>query len=193
MGEAALRVTKAKVAEHRRSILDSASRLFRERGFKDVGVAEIMQASGLTHGAFYGHFRSKAELADEACREACAEGIERWLESASLSDILDRYLTPVHRDDAARGCALSALGADVSRQSPELQKSYAQGLQGFIDALERHMDEAAPEARRRQAVAVLSAMIGALTMARSVAAGDPELSAEILDSVRQELRGYFGA
>ncbi|MPT21586.1 MAG: TetR family transcriptional regulator, partial [Starkeya sp.] len=36
-----MRVTKAKVAEHRRAILETASRLFRERGIKDVGVAEI--------------------------------------------------------------------------------------------------------------------------------------------------------
>lgn len=188
-----MRVTKAKVAEHRQSILESASRLFRERGFKDVGVAEIMQASGLTHGAFYGHFRSKSDLADEACREACLEGIQSWLESADLSAILDRYLTPAHRDDRASGCALSALGAEVSRQSPELQKSYAEGIKGFIDVLERHMDDAPPEARRRQAVAVLSCMIGALTMARGVAGGDPALSAEILASVREELRGHFGA
>lgn len=188
-----MRVTKAKVAEHRRSILESASRLFRQRGFKDVGVAEIMQASGLTHGAFYGHFRSKADLADAACREACIEGIQGWLRSADLTAILDRYLTPAHRDDPARGCALSALGAEVSRQSPDLQKSYAAGLNGFVDAIARHMDDAPPEARRRQAVAVLSCMIGALTMARGVAEGDPALSVEILDSVRRELRDRFGA
>lgn len=188
-----MRVTKAKVAEHRRSILDSASRLFRERGIKDVGVAEIMQASGLTHGAFYGHFRSKADLADAACREACSEGLERWLKSADLSEILDRYLTPAHRDNPASGCALTALGTEVGRQSPDLQKSYAGGLKDFIDAIERHMDEAPPDVRRRQALAVLSCMIGALTIARGVASGDPELSIEILDGVRRELRDCFGA
>ncbi len=188
-----MRVTKAKVAEHRQSILDSASRLFRERGIRDVGVAEIMQASGLTHGAFYGHFRSKADLADQACREACDEGIRNWLKSADLTAILDRYLAPTHRDDPAGGCALSALGADVSRQSPDLQKSYAEGLNGFITALERHMDDAPPDARRRQALAVLSAMIGALTMARGVAQGDPALSAEILAAMRETLRAKFGA
>ncbi|WP_428031329.1 TetR/AcrR family transcriptional regulator [Ancylobacter sp.] len=188
-----MRVTKAKVAEHRRSILDSASRLFRERGFKDVGVAEIMQASGLTHGAFYGHFRSKADLADEACKEACKEGAQKWLCSADLKAVLDRYLAPAHRDNPAGGCALSALGAEVSRQSPELQKSYAEGLNGFVDILARHMKEDDPEARRRAAMAVLSSMIGALTLARGVAEGDPALSDEILDTVRRDLQDRFGA
>lgn len=188
-----MRVTKAKVAEHRRAILETASRLFRERGFRDVGVAEIMQASGLTHGAFYGHFRSKADLADQACREACAEGVQSWLHSADLTALLDRYLTPAHRDAPARGCALSALGAEVARQSPALQKSYAEGLEGFVAALERHMTEATPEERRRQALAVLSGMIGALTLARGVAEGDPALSAEILSAMRETLRAKFGA
>ena len=36
-------------------------------------------------------------------------------------------------------------------------------------------------------------MIGALTMARGVAAGDPELSDAILESVRTELDARFGS
>ncbi|MDF2619104.1 MAG: transcriptional regulator, TetR family [Xanthobacteraceae bacterium] len=190
--EDTLRVTKQKVAEHHRSILASASRLFRERGFNDVGVAEIMQASGLTHGAFYGHFRSKADLAGQACRQACTEGLARWQKAASLSAIVGRYLSPSHRDDPATGCGLSALAAEAARQAPELQKNYAEGLSGFIDAVEQRLDEADPLARRRQAIAVLASMIGALTMARGVAAGDPELSDEILQSVRAELDARFG-
>ncbi|MDQ0348398.1 TetR/AcrR family transcriptional regulator [Ancylobacter vacuolatus] len=188
-----MRVTKAKVAEHRRAILDSASRLFRERGFREVGVAEIMQASGLTHGAFYGHFRSKAELADHVCQEACANGALAWLKSASLTEILDRYLTPAHRDNPAAGCALAALGAEVARQSGEVQKSYAEGTGHYVDALERHMDDAPPEARRKQAMAVLSCMVGALTLARGVASGDPALSDAILAAAREQLRSHFGA
>jgi TetR/AcrR family transcriptional regulator, transcriptional repressor for nem operon len=39
-----------------------ASRLFRERGFDNVTVGEVMKAAGLTHGAFYAHFGSKEEL-----------------------------------------------------------------------------------------------------------------------------------
>lgn len=188
-----MRVTKAKVAEHRSAILASASRLFRERGFNDVGVAEIMQASGLTHGAFYGHFRSKADLAGQACRQACTEGLARWRKAASLSAIIDRYLSPSHRDDPATGCALSALAAEAARQAPELQKNYAEGLSGFIEAVEQRLDESDPQARRRQAIAILASMIGALTMARGVAAGDPELSDAILESVRAELDARCGA
>src|SRR5579864_9838166 len=48
-------------AKHER-IVKEASRLFRERGFENVSVGEVMKAAGLTHGAFYAHFDSKEEL-----------------------------------------------------------------------------------------------------------------------------------
>src|SRR6516164_9199380 len=52
---------KETAAKHER-IVKEASRLFRERGFENVTVAEVMKAAGLTHGAFYAHFGSKQEL-----------------------------------------------------------------------------------------------------------------------------------
>nr|WP_250152429.1 TetR/AcrR family transcriptional regulator [Ancylobacter radicis] len=171
--------------------MQTASRLFRERGFKDVGVAEIMQASGLTHGAFYGHFRSKAELAKAACQDACAQSLERWEKSDDITAILDRYLSPAHRDAPARGCAISALGAEVARQSVELQQDYAQGLERFIAALEGHIKAEDADARRRKATTLFAAMVGAVTMARGVASGDPALSDAILEDVRQQLRACF--
>jgi hypothetical protein len=39
-------------AKHER-IVKEASRLFRQRGFENVTVSEVMKAAGLTHGAFY--------------------------------------------------------------------------------------------------------------------------------------------
>lgn len=44
----------------------ATSELFRERGFGGVGVAEVMEHAGLTHGGFYNHFTSKNALIAEA-------------------------------------------------------------------------------------------------------------------------------
>jgi TetR/AcrR family transcriptional regulator, transcriptional repressor for nem operon len=38
------------------------SGMFRERGFENVSVSEVMKAAGLTHGAFYAHFGSKESM-----------------------------------------------------------------------------------------------------------------------------------
>ena len=45
-----MRVSRAQAAENRERILDVAARLFRERGIDGIGVADLMQGAGLTHG-----------------------------------------------------------------------------------------------------------------------------------------------
>ncbi|TKB51841.1 MAG: helix-turn-helix transcriptional regulator, partial [Mesorhizobium sp.] len=57
-----MKVSREQMAENRRRILEVASRLFRDKGFDAVSVAEVMKAAGLTHGGFYGHFNSKDDL-----------------------------------------------------------------------------------------------------------------------------------
>ena len=59
-----MKVSKEKVAEHRKAILEAAGELFRARGFDDVSVSDVMKEAGLTHGAFYGYFPSKEALLD---------------------------------------------------------------------------------------------------------------------------------
>ncbi len=57
-----MRYPAEETAERHERILQAASRMFRERGFQDVTVAEVMKAAELTHGAFYSHFESKDAL-----------------------------------------------------------------------------------------------------------------------------------
>jgi TetR/AcrR family transcriptional repressor of nem operon len=47
-------------------LLTYSARLFREKGFENVTVGEVMKAAGLTYGAFYAHFSSKQELQEAA-------------------------------------------------------------------------------------------------------------------------------
>ena len=54
-----MKVSKTQVAENRTAILQAAARLYRERGFTGVGVADITREAGLTHGGLYRHFESK--------------------------------------------------------------------------------------------------------------------------------------
>ena len=57
-----MKVSRAEVIQTRERILVSAARLFRKHGFDGVNVARIMKTAGLTHGAFYGYFKSKDDL-----------------------------------------------------------------------------------------------------------------------------------
>ena len=72
-----MRYPASETAEKHEQILTEAARLFRERGLSGAGVAEIMKAAGLTHGAFYAHFPSKDALAAKAVERALAQSDAR--------------------------------------------------------------------------------------------------------------------
>jgi len=72
-----MKVSREQVRRNRELILAAAARLFRERGLDGVSLAEVMQAAGLTHGAFYGHFESKEALIREALADGAASAPTR--------------------------------------------------------------------------------------------------------------------
>ena len=47
-----MKVTREQAIQNRDRVLDVAARLFRERGFDGIGVADLMKSAGLTHGGF---------------------------------------------------------------------------------------------------------------------------------------------
>lgn len=187
-----MRVSREQAAANRERIVEVAAKLFRERGFEGVAVADLMKEAGLTHGGFYGHFASKDALAAEACEHALDRSIETWrklLEStrdAPLAAILDQYLTGKHRDHPGQGCLFAALAADISRhQNPTLRRVVTERLRQMVHALSGLVTGASRQARRRKALAQLSGMIGAMVLARAV--DDPGLSEEILSATRATL------
>jgi len=165
-------------AKHAR-IVKEASRLFRERGFENVSVGEVMKAAGLTHGAFYAHFGSKEELQAAAIaygQRISLERVRRNRTKKNKRSYADRYLSPLHRDNPGHGCTMAALGQEVGRSTPELKAAFERGLEEILSA------EAGD---RKESIFRTAAMIGGVVLARAVQ--DPRLSDEILRSVRQKL------
>ncbi|KAA1179270.1 TetR/AcrR family transcriptional regulator [Rhizobium tropici] len=186
-----MRVSREKFAENREKILAVAGELFREKGFDGIGVAEIMKAAGLTHGGFYGHFDSKDELACEASKALVTRSLERWKEVAAsspdqpLEALLAHYLSHRNVVEHATGCVFAALTQEVSRHGPKMQSTFTGGLMGLVEVLEEIVPGETPEERRRKAFASLSAMVGAVILARAM--DSSELSQEFLSATRQEL------
>ena len=187
-----MRITKEQAAENRARVVDAATNLFREKGFDAVGVAELMRAAGMTHGGFYNHFESKEALEAAACEGVFAKSVAKVQAIAEIPDAEDRrrtfedyrsrYVSPAARDASAPGCPMVAFAGDVSRQSAEVREAYAAGLRAYLDAFARAGEPGAAD--RRRAIKQFSELVGALTLARSVAAADPELSDEILAAAR---------
>jgi TetR/AcrR family transcriptional repressor of nem operon len=182
-----MRVTREKAAENRERIVAVAAQLFREKGFDGVGVDAIMDDAGLTHGGFYRHFRSKNGLAAEAVARALAVSAEKQAAFASLQDLVSAYLSAAHRDDPGRGCAVAALGCDIARQGRGVRRALTAHVRGHLDRLARWIGGRSATARREQAIATLSGLVGALVLARAV--DDPVLSDEILAAARAAYGG----
>jgi len=194
-GSSSLRITKDQAAENRARVVDAAAKLFREKGFDAVGVAELMRAAGMTHGGFYNHFASKEAVEAEACEQVFAKSVAKLENIAEIPDEEDRrrafedyrtrYVSQAARDATSASCPMVAFAGDVSRQSAEVRDVYAAGLRAYLDAFERAGDSGEDdEAGRRLAIKQFSELVGALTLARSVAVADPELSDEILRAVQ---------
>jgi TetR/AcrR family transcriptional regulator, transcriptional repressor for nem operon len=178
-----------KAASHERIVAVTAARI-REAGTEQPGVAEIMRAAGLTHGGFYKHFGSRDELIVEAVEHAMNESDSRLHElTAAAEDPLaawaDAYLSLEHRDDPATGCAVAALGTDIHRVGGPAREAYRAQVERYLAYLEQLL-EGDDETRRRRATLTLSAMVGAMVMARAL--GPTPRSEEILRDLREAVR-----
>jgi TetR/AcrR family transcriptional repressor of nem operon len=168
-------------------IVEIAAQKMRESGTEGPGVAEIMNAAGLTHGGFYKHFDSRDDLVAEAVEAAVAqsrEGFAEVVEGADdpLTAFVDWYLSPVHRDQPGTGCAVVALGADAARSDERVRATYSGQVERYIGQMEELLEGDGEEARRR-AIAAVSEMVGAVLIARAV--GDTALSDEVLAAARE--------
>ncbi|UVE48247.1 TetR family transcriptional regulator [Pseudomonas chlororaphis] len=183
-----MRVTKAQAQANRERIVETASELFRERGFDGVGVADLMAAAGFTHGGFYKHFGSKADLMAEA--SACS--LSKSLASAEALDVpgfIDVYVTREHRDGRGSGCTMAALCGDAARQSDDLKATFAEGIEHTLQTLGDKYPtgtDAAPGEGRRKMIALLSRAVGALILSRACP-DDSALADEILEVCRAEM------
>jgi TetR/AcrR family transcriptional repressor of nem operon len=188
-----MRVSREKSAETRERILDVAATLFREKGFDGIGLADIMKAAGLTHGGFYKHFGSKDDLEAQATSVALATTAALWgrlikhAAARPLSAFTGEYLSPRHRDDPGKGCAVAALGADVARQGERVRSAFTAGLEPFLQLLSNAVPGRSKAVRRRKAIATMAELIGTLILARAV--DDPALSDEILAATSLNLSG----
>jgi len=166
-------------AKHDR-IISEASRLFRERGFENVTVGEVMKAAGLTHGAFYAHFGSKEELQKSAIAfgQRVTAGRNRTYGTAKKNRkaYADRYLSHWHRDNPGDGCTMAALAQEVVRSSPEIRTEFERGLEEILSAV---------GGDRKEAIFQAAALLGGVVLARAVQT--PRLSDEILESVRRKI------
>lgn len=185
-----MRVSRVQAAENRESVINAASRLFRERGFDGIGLKDLMKGAGLTQGAFYKQFESKNDLAAQASSRALESAFRRWSAAAAtnpkdpLGAVMAFYLSLEHRDERLDGCPVVALGSDAARQGTEVKASFEAGIKAHLELLGRLIGEA--DGAASKSMAILSTMVGAVTLSRAV--NDSDLAQAILDAAADQVR-----
>jgi TetR/AcrR family transcriptional regulator, transcriptional repressor for nem operon len=189
-----MRYSKEHKQETHARIVKKASVRLREKGAHGIGVADLMKEAGLTHGGFYAHFDSREALVIEAFNYAMDRANERWRKVAAetppdkrLTTIIERYLTPIHRDDPGHGCAVPALAAEIARENPKTRRAFAVRLEQMIDMMADQIPDVPRKTARKQAMATLATMMGTIVLSRI--AGSGEFSDEILSAGRETALG----
>src|SRR5215217_2396055 len=134
-----MRVSRQQAEENRQTVIDVASRLFREHGFDGIGLKDLMAGAGLTQGAFYKQFESKDDLAAQASKRALESAFSRWSAAAAanpqhpLGAIIAFYLSMEHFAERMDGCPIVALGSDAARQGADVKAAFEAGIREYIN------------------------------------------------------------
>jgi TetR/AcrR family transcriptional repressor of nem operon len=192
--------SKASKANTHARLVEAAAARFKERGVDGISLSDLMKELKLTHGGFYRHFDSRDELVTEALELALTQTGQDMREhlfdgdKPDIAALVDYYLTEAHRDGRAAGCAVAALAGDAPRKSADMQAQFRKQIETILQTLSeavRASGSAEAGDSRATAILVLSALYGALIMARAV--GDSPLSREVLSTVRKRVLNLSGS
>jgi AcrR family transcriptional regulator len=132
-------------AETKAVLLEAAARVFARRGYDGASISEITSEAGLTSGAIYAHYSSKAELFNAALERYAERDFDQFLErsSAEVPDAITAIgATFDHREETEASLLISAIVA--ARNDPEVAGLLRAGL-AEREALFRSLIEGAQE------------------------------------------------
>jgi TetR/AcrR family transcriptional regulator, transcriptional repressor for nem operon len=186
-----------KKAQTRRRVLNEAAAAIRAVGPEGIGVATLMAKAGLTHGGFYAHFKSKDDLVAQAISQMFEDSYELFLRRTAnmeprqaLSNYINLYVSPRHRDDPERGCPLPSLSGDLARMPSGARERFAAGLERLTGAIAELLGKLGHSSPDRLADSVVSEMVGAVALSRAIS--DGAASNRILERSREAIKSRLG-
>ncbi len=134
----------------RERLLHCAFQEIYEHGYAGASLDRILGNSGVTKGALYHHFDSKADLANAVIDEVIQPlVIERWVDPvrdsddpiAALQDHTTEVLSDFTDEEMACGCPLNNLAQELANAGEEFREHLARVFDewraGFAEAFER--------------------------------------------------------
>lgn len=174
--------SQADKARSRERILEQAVEQIKDKGLDSISVGKLMSSANLTHGGFYGHFASRADLLLHALERALDNGratfeAKNGTDSPDYSTMVRRYLSREHRESRLMGCAIAALLGDIARADEPARETMSAYIERFAARLGC--------ADENQALFAVSAMLGALMISRVMV--DEKRSDAVLAATKRAL------
>ena len=178
-------------AKTRQRILEAAGRSFRKGGFGSVGVDGLSKEAGVTSGAFYVHFDSKAAAFRESVVQGVADVVQavQQLRAEHPKDWWIRfvrfYLGAKRKCDLSESCGLQSLTPEVARADEVSRDAFTAELHKLASAIAAGPRATDAPSTLEESYAALATLIGAVTLARAV--NDPTVARKIAATVEQAL------
>jgi AcrR family transcriptional regulator len=160
-----------KAGDARERLVEAAGRGFRACGYGGAGVDALAKGAGLTSGAFYAHFDSKAEAFRLVVADSLVllrNGVAAFQEQHGRNwrdPFVDFYLGPRMDLGIDEACGLPSFSSDVARADDATRAAYEAELALLVDAV---ADGFRGVNARQRAWSLLSVLSGAAAMARAV-------------------------
>lgn len=185
----------------RQSVIDKSLQIFSVKGFYNASINDILDATGLTKGGFYGHFASKEDLWIAAYEQA----VKTWKGIVfrgvrDVADPIERIMKTIENDLRdyiglevfAGGCFFFNSLVELSGQSSSLSSRVLRGFEDFSRLLASWLEEADGKGLLRPGLdlkAVADFLVTSINGAAALyaAARDPR----ILRQTVQQLRLYL--
>ena len=184
-----MRKSRVETAKTRERIVKAAGAEFAANGISDAALARVMAAAGLTHGGFYRHFASKDQLVREACGKTVLSLIASFKllisgkpHEQALGLLVGRYVSRAHRDQPRTGRPLAALGSELARRDGRTRHAAMEGFLQLSGLIASHLKTVPSRKRAKMSMAIVSAMVGAIILARI--APDSRTSDSVLVATR---------
>lgn len=182
--------SEKKQQTHQR-ILDAAGRGFRQGGFGGVGVDGLAKEAGVTSGAFYAHFDSKAS----AFRESVAQGMAELKDGVRhfqavhghtwWSEFVCFYLGVKRKCELSESCALQSLAPEIARSDSASREEFEAELLNVAAIIVAGPASAHAPSDVGEAMVALATLVGAVTLTRAVA--DPVVAEQIAVAAERAL------
>ena len=183
-------------ARTRDRVLKEAAAALRDDGPDRFGVAAVMNRAGLTHGGFYAHFKNRDELLTEAVGYMFKDRYATFFVDADTIDpcvglqrLVDFYVSMRHRAARDTGCPIPILSGELHRLPEAARARFVGAIERLTTGIVTLLERAGVEEARARAVSVVSEMVGAIALSRTL---DDDRAQEVLGHVKASVESKLG-